>query len=113
MKTVIIYAYGGNEVVRFADVERPVPGVGEVLVRIKAAGVNPVDWKIRNGAGARMGMSLPIPLGGEIAGTIETLGDGVGGLQVSDNVFGIIGSGGFAEYAVVQSRGFGAHARQS
>lgn len=103
MKTVIIHAYGGNDVVRFADVERPVPGAGEVLVRIKAAGVNPVDWKIRNGAGARMGLSLPIPLGCEIAGTIETIGDGVAGLQVSDDVFGIIGSGGFAEYAVVKA----------
>ncbi|PZO74099.1 MAG: NADPH:quinone reductase [Mesorhizobium amorphae] len=103
MRAVVIETYGGNEVLQHADVNRPTPGPGEVLVKIEAAGVNPVDWKIRNGAGARMGMSLPIHLGGEIAGTIEELGDGVTEFEAGENVFGIIASGGFAEYAVAKA----------
>ncbi len=103
MKAVVINAYGGNEVVRLEDVERPTPESGEVLVRVEAAGVNPVDWKIRNGAGARMGLSLPIHLGGEIAGTVEAVGDNVDGFRVGDAVFGIIGVGGFAEFAIAKA----------
>ena len=100
MKAVVIDGYGNNDVVRHADVDRPEPRAGEVLVRVHAAGVNPVDWKIRGGAGQRMGMTLPIRLGGEIAGTVEELGDGVRSFEVGDAVYGIIKSGGFAEYAV-------------
>jgi len=73
-----------------------------VLVKVHAAGVNPVDWKIRGGAGQRMGMTLPIHLGGEIAGTIEKLGDGVDGFKEGDAVYGRINSGGFAEYAIAK-----------
>ncbi|WP_182083939.1 NADP-dependent oxidoreductase [Aureimonas sp. ME7] len=103
MKAVVIDAYGGNEVVRLADIEQPSPGPGEVLVRVEAAGVNPVDWKIRNGAGARMGKTLPIHLGGEIAGKVESIGDGVENFRVGDDVFGIIDAGGFAEYALARA----------
>ncbi|UXH77567.1 NADP-dependent oxidoreductase [Roseateles amylovorans] len=74
-----------------------------MLVKIHAAGVNPVDWKIRGGLGQRLGLSLPIRLGGEIAGTIEALGPGTSAFSVGDAVFGIIGSGGFAEYAAVKT----------
>ena len=103
MKAVVIHEYGSNDVIRYVEVERPKPQAGEVLVRIHAAGVNPVDWKIRDGAGQRMGMTLPIGLGGEIAGTVETVGDDVGQLKAGDAVFGIIKSGGFAEYAVAKA----------
>ncbi|RYE94137.1 MAG: NADP-dependent oxidoreductase, partial [Oxalobacteraceae bacterium] len=100
MKAIVIQEYGGNEVLRYVDVDRPEPEAGEVLVRVMAAGVNPVDWKIRGGAGQRMGLVLPIRLGGEISGTIEQVGAGVDSLAVGDAVYGIIGSGGFAEYAI-------------
>lgn len=103
MKAVILEEYGGNDVVQCTDIDRPEPRAGEVLVKIHAAGVNPVDWKIREGMGQRMGLSLPIHLGGEIAGTVEALGEDVGGLHKGDAVFGIIGTGGFAEYAVVKA----------
>lgn len=103
MKAVVINAYGGNEVVALAEVPRPVPGAGEVLVRVQAAGVNPVDWKIRNGMGQRLGLSLPICLGGEIAGVVEALGEGVTAFGVGAAVYGIIPSGGFAEYAVARA----------
>lgn len=103
MKAIVIDEYGGNDVVRYTHVATPQPGAGEVLVRIEAAGVNPIDWKIRNGAGQRMGMVLPIHLGGEISGTVEQLGEGVGDFAQGDAVYGIIASGGFAEYAVARA----------
>ena len=102
MKSVIINEYGNtNDVLRTVEVERPQPGAGEVLVRIHAAGVNPIDWKIRAGAGQRMGLTLPIRLGSEIAGTVEAVGEGVAGLQKGDAVWGTVAAGGFAEYAAV------------
>ena len=100
MKAVVINSYGDNSVVQVIEVSRPTPQAGEVLVRIHAAGVNPVDWKIRSGAGQRMGMFLPIHLGSEIAGTIEKLGEGVEQFGIGDAVFGIIADGAFAEYAI-------------
>ncbi len=103
MKAVVINEYGDNSVVRYADVACPEPQAGEVLVRVHAAGVNPVDWKIRGGAGQRMGLALPIHLGGEIAGTVEKLGEGVSGLAKGDAIYGIIKTGGFAEYAVAKA----------
>ena len=103
MKAVVINEYGDNDVVRYVDVERPEPKVGEVLVKVHAAGVNPVDWKIRGGMGQRLGLTLPIMLGGEIAGTIEKVGDEVKDLREGDAVYGIIKSGGFAEYAIAKT----------
>jgi NADPH:quinone reductase-like Zn-dependent oxidoreductase len=104
MKAVIIEEYGDNQVLQYADIDRPQPQAGQVLVKVHAAGVNPVDWKIRGGLGQRMGLSLPICLGGEIAGTVDKLGGGdISGFKEGDAVFGIIGSGGFADYAVVNA----------
>src|SRR5438552_15330406 len=102
MKAIVINEYGSNDVVNYADVECPEPKADEVLVKVYVAGVNPVDWKIRNGAGERLGLKLPIMRGGEIAGTIEKLGDAVRGFQEGDAVYGIIRSGGFAEYAIAK-----------
>ena len=84
MKAVVINEYGGNEVVHYTEVDRPEPQPGEVRVKVHAAGVNPVDWKIRGGAGQRMGMTLPIHLGGEITGIVDKLGDGVSRFQEGD-----------------------------
>ena len=103
MKAVVINEYGDNDKLQFVDVTRPEPQAGEVLVKVHAAGVNPVDWKIRGGMGARLGLTLPIRLGGEIAGTIETVGEGVGDFAEGDAVYGIIKSGGFAEYAIAKA----------
>ena len=108
MKAIVIDEYGNNDVLNYADVDRPKPGAGEVLVKVHAAGVNPVDWKIRGGMGKRLGLTLPIMLGGEIAGTVEQLGDGVGGFAVGDAVYGMVPSGGFAEYAVAKTGGIAA-----
>ncbi len=103
MKAVVIEAYGDNGVVQVTDVDRPQAKAGEVLVKVHAAGVNPVDWKIRSGAGQRMGLTLPIRLGGEISGVVEALGEGVTGLAAGDPVYGSIGAGGFAEFVATKA----------
>jgi NADPH:quinone reductase-like Zn-dependent oxidoreductase len=73
------------------------------LIKVHAASVNPLDWKIRDGAGARFGMSLPIFLGSEIAGTVEKVGEQVTGLSVGDQVYGLVKAGGYAEYVLASS----------
>ena len=103
MKAAIINEYGNNDVVHIVDIERPEPKANELLIKVHAAGVNPVDWKIRNGAGQRLGMTLPIHLGGELVGTVEKLGEGVSGFEPGDAVFGMAHSGTFAEYATVKA----------
>src|SRR5207244_10775774 len=71
MKAVRIERYGNEEVVELAEVERPKPGENQVLVKVKAAAVNPVDWKIRDGLGEMLGLKLPLILGCEVAGSDE------------------------------------------
>jgi NADPH:quinone reductase-like Zn-dependent oxidoreductase len=102
MKAIIINAYGNEDVVNYVDVERPEPKTDEVLVKVCFAGVNPIDWKIRNGAGERLGLKLPIFLGGEIAGIIEKIGRDVKDFKEGDAVYGIVPSGGYAEYAIAK-----------
>lgn len=94
---------GGPEAEAFADVPRPVPGQGEVLVSVRAAGVNPADWKRRAG---RRGPGEPEPVfpvvfGREAAGVVAELGAGVTAFAVGDEVFGHPLSGSYAEYAVL------------
>ncbi len=103
MKAVLIREYGNNDVVQIEEVDRPEPRHGEILLKVHTAGVNPVDYKIRNGAGQRLGMTLPIPMGGELVGTIETLGPGVDGFEPGDAIFGMVHTGAFAEYAVAKA----------
>src|SRR5436853_7925212 len=76
MKAVRIERYGNEGVVELAEVERPKPGENQVLVKVKAAAVNPVDWKIRDGLGEMFGLKLPLILGCEVAGTVEMTGSG-------------------------------------
>ena len=102
MKAIVINAYGNENVVDYTDVERPEPKADEVLVKVHVAGVNSVDWKIRNGLGERLGLKLPIMLGGEIAGTVEKIGSAVRDFKEGDAVYGIITSGGYAEYAIAK-----------
>ncbi|SNS42349.1 NADPH:quinone reductase [Streptosporangium subroseum] len=95
--------YGGPEVEAFIDLPRPVPGPGQLLVAVRAAGVNPVDWKKRTGyrpAGAAPA-ELPSVLGNEVAGVVEQVGEGVEGFDVGDAVFGNSITGGYAEYTLL------------
>jgi NADPH:quinone reductase-like Zn-dependent oxidoreductase len=105
MKAVRIERYGGEEVMELVEVERPKPGAGQVLVKVRAAAVNPVDWKIRDGLGELFGMKPPLILGCEVAGTLEA---GTGNLAPGDDVYGYLGthSGGYAEYAAAPASEF-------
>jgi NADPH:quinone reductase-like Zn-dependent oxidoreductase len=89
-------------------VEKPTPGAGQVLVKVKAAAVNPVDWKIRNGLGEMFGLKLPVILGCEVAGTVEAVGDNLTDFAVGDDVYGYLGthSGGYAEYVAAPASEF-------
>src|SRR5438552_17942217 len=76
MEAVRIEGYGNEEVMALAGVERPTPGDNELLVKVKAAAVNPVDWKIRDGLGDLFGLKPPLILGCEVAGTVGAVGGG-------------------------------------
>ncbi|MEV8454894.1 NADP-dependent oxidoreductase [Streptomyces sp. NPDC052095] len=93
--------YGGPEVLRVVDREVPRPGPGQVLVEVRAAGVNPLDWRLRSGAVAEMmPVEFPFVPGGDVAGVVAEAGADVTGFAAGDAVFGSIGSGGCAEYAL-------------
>jgi NADPH:quinone reductase-like Zn-dependent oxidoreductase len=104
MKAVRFHEYGEPDVLRYEDVPRPVPGAGEVLLRVVATAFNPVDANIR--AGFMQGpipVTLPHTLGYDVAGTVEALGDGVDGVAVGDAVVGLlpmVADGAAADYVV-------------
>ncbi|HEX8976967.1 MAG TPA: NADP-dependent oxidoreductase [Solirubrobacteraceae bacterium] len=101
MRAVQFSRFGGPEVLEMADVPEPHPEPGQIRVAVRAAGVNPIDWKVRSGA---MGGDLPRRVGQEVAGIVDELGDGVSDVSVGDEVFGFpAGGGGAAEYAVLSS----------
>lgn len=93
---------------RIVEIARPEPAEGQVLVRIRASGVNPLDTKIRAGAAAHARHPLPAVLGLDMAGTIAAIGPGVGGFKVGDEVYGLTGGvggnqGSLAQYAAVDA----------
>src|SRR3954470_9163656 len=100
MKAIQIQEMGGPDVLHFEDVPRPEPGTKEVLVRVHAAGVNPVDWKIREGHLGKI--ALPAIMGTDFSGEIEALGPEVAEFRVGEAVFGSVAdeSGSYAEYAL-------------
>jgi NADPH:quinone reductase-like Zn-dependent oxidoreductase len=107
MRALIVDSANGP--LRLASIQRPVPGAGQVLVRIKASGVNPLDGKIRSGQAAHARQPLPAVLGIDLAGTVAALGEGVSGWLPGDEVYamatGIGGAqGSLAEYAAVDAR---------
>jgi NADPH:quinone reductase-like Zn-dependent oxidoreductase len=95
---------GGPDVQEFLDLEMPAPMPGELLVEVRSAGVNPVDWKIRSGMlGAAAASDLPAVLGSEVSGVVREVGKDVEGFAENDEVFGSVatGSGGYTEYTLV------------
>lgn len=104
MKAIRIHEFGGPEVLKYEDIPEPQPGPGEIRIKIIAAGVNPIDWKIRRGY---LG-SLPLPtiMGLDVAGTVDIVGKGEASFQPGDEVFAkvAIGKGGYAEYTVAHSK---------
>jgi NADPH:quinone reductase-like Zn-dependent oxidoreductase len=106
MKAVSIYYYGGPGVLAYEDAPRPHPAPGDVLVRVHAAGINPVDWKIREGHLKEMlHHTLPLVLGWDVSGVIAALGAGVTRFKVGDEVFSrpdIERDGAYAEFIVIR-----------
>ncbi|MGR8007294.1 NADP-dependent oxidoreductase [Streptomyces hypolithicus] len=98
--------YGDPDVQDFLDLEMPTPMAGELLVEVKAAGVNPVDWKVRAGHLREVRpLDFPAVLGSEVAGIVREVGQDVEGFAVGDEVFGNVapGSGGYAEYTLTSA----------
>ena len=108
MKAIVINEYGDESVLNYAEVERPQPQADEILVKVRAAAVNPADWKIRDGMGERFGFKLPLILGGDIAGVVEEVGSSIENFKPGDAVYGMTLSslsGGYAQYAIAKLEG--------
>jgi NADPH:quinone reductase-like Zn-dependent oxidoreductase len=104
MKAVVLHEYGGPDKLLYEDVPDPVASQGEVLVRMAATSVNPIDFKLRSGAmKAFWPLELPTILGRDIAGIVRAVGDGVTGLKPGDKVMGV-GDKAYAELAVVAAK---------
>ncbi|GAA5586242.1 L-threonine 3-dehydrogenase [Acinetobacter calcoaceticus] len=102
-RAVLIRDYGGSEITEIATIEKPIPESGQVLVRVQAAGINGIDWKVREGNVKRaFPLPLPIILGAEMAGVIEAVGPNTSRFRVGDRVMGAMGRlGAFAEFVVI------------
>ncbi|MFJ4917907.1 NADP-dependent oxidoreductase [Streptomyces sp. NPDC088726] len=103
MKKVNFAEFGGPDVLRLIDAEEPHAGPGRIRVAVRAAGVNPVDWRIREGQvlGAHP-TELPAGVGLDAAGVVDEVGEGVDGIEIGDHVFGE-GSSTYAEFAVLSA----------
>ncbi|NEA36882.1 NADP-dependent oxidoreductase [Streptomyces sp. SID13031] len=106
MRKVIQRSLGGPEALEVVEVDVPEPGMAEVLVEVKAAGVNPVDWKVRRGG---LGY-LPFSVGWDVSGVVRGIGPGVTRFQVGDEVFGMprfpLEAAAYAEFVTGPSRQF-------
>src|SRR5438132_1698074 len=109
MKAIRIHNYGGPEVLQYEDALRPKPQAGEVLVRVHAAGVNPIDWKVREGHMKDFWPhKFPLILGWDVSGTVEEVGPGpaaAGRFKLGDEVYSLPGptrDGAYADYIVLR-----------
>src|SRR6266704_6956361 len=104
MKAIVVHNYGGPEVLKYEDTRRPEPREDQILVRVIAAGVNPVDGMIRSGMFAKYEKTVfPIILGADIAGVVEKAGSTITKFKASDPVFAYVclqNGGGYSAYAV-------------
>ena len=98
MRAVVMRETGDPDVLRSEEVDAPEPGDGEVLIRVRAASVNPVDWKYRRGF---MPRSVPAILGSDVSGTVEV--SRADGFAAGDEVFGLAASGAYAELATASA----------
>jgi NADPH:quinone reductase-like Zn-dependent oxidoreductase len=106
MKAVRIHTFGNSETLVYEEAPRPEPSAGQVLVRVHAAGVNSLDWKIREGYLQNFRRdSLPLIPGVDISGVVDTVGSGVTNLEPGQKVYGLsnLMIGGYAEYAIAQA----------
>ncbi len=111
MKAIRINEFGGPEVMKLEEIERPVPAPDEILVKLYASGVNPADWVIRNGGNDFLKpiLKLPLTLGWDAAGIVEEVGSNVTDFIKGDAVYGVPnfpGNGSYAEYCAAKANGF-------
>lgn len=100
MRAIQYASFGGPEMLGTVDVPEPHAAAGQIRVAVKAVGVNPVDWKVRQGM---MGGELPHRTGLEVAGVVDELGEGVSDVSIGDRVFGsVVGGNGAAELALLE-----------
>jgi NADPH:quinone reductase-like Zn-dependent oxidoreductase len=103
MKAVVIHEYGPPSVLKYEDVDDPVAGDGEVLVKVSAASVNPIDWKMRSGAAKeRFPVEFPWILGRDLSGIVRAVGPKVSGFEPGDKVLALAWKT-YAELAIVKA----------
>ena len=103
MKAVVLHEYGPPSKLKYEDFPDPKPGPGEVLVAVRAASLNPIDWKMRSGAAKdHFPVTFPAILGRDVAGVVRELGEGVKDFAVGDRVFALAW-GTYAELCVVKA----------
>ncbi len=91
MKAMVLKGYGGVDQLELREIAEPRPGPGEVQVKVAAASVNPIDWKLRSGAArAMMPLELPAVLGRDVAGEVIEVSQGVTALSRGDEVLGLV-----------------------
>jgi NADPH2:quinone reductase len=101
MRAIVVREFGGPEVMKVEDVPAPSPGAGQILIRVRAVGVNPVDTYIRSGTYARK-PNLPYTPHADIAGTVEAVGTGVSRVGPADRVYAYMTDAGGAELALAE-----------
>lgn len=105
MKAVRIHDFGGTNVMQIEEIPTPSPGRGEVLIKVCAASVNPIDYKMRSGEVKPPGMTMPVTLGRDISGVVENVGSEVSRFKAGDDVYALLDRdhGGYAEFVVATS----------
>src|SRR5262245_51239254 len=103
LKAVVVHQFDGPEALEYEDAPRPQPKENEILVRVIAAGVNPVDTYVRSGKFGPAG-TLPLIPGRDISGIVEELGPGATKFKNGDAVYGNVRNGGYAEFAVAAEK---------
>ncbi|MDQ2746369.1 MAG: NADP-dependent oxidoreductase [Acidobacteriota bacterium] len=111
MKAIRINEFGGADVLKLEEIERPVPAPDEILVKVYASGVNPVDWIVREGGNDFLKplLKLPMTIGWDAAGIVEEIGSDVTEFKKGDKVYGIPnfpGDGSYAEYCAAKANQF-------
>src|SRR5438309_6080079 len=108
IKAIVVHEFGGPEVLKYEDVPKPEPKENEILVRVIAAGVNPVDDGLRSGHYAKyFGPKPPFTPGGDIAGVVEKTGGKITKFKVGDAVYAYLDldrGGGYAQYTVTTEK---------
>lgn len=100
MKAIQFSQFGGPDVLELVELPDPHPAAGQIRIAVRAAGINPIDWKMRSGA---MGGDLPQTTGREVAGVVDEVGDGVTDVKPGDKVFGFAAGGGGAAQLALSS----------